>query len=280
MTSADWGSVAAAWDRHFEWNERCFRPFLEWFRQTVDVAPGSRVLDLAGGTGFPSIPLARLHPGASFVLTDVAANMVRFAGRRAQAERLTNVECREMDAEALDFSDTSFDAVTCSFGLMLCKHPARVVSEIRRVLRPDGRFAITVWDTPTKNPFLGIFGRAIVASGMFERPARTEPGPFRFAEPGELERVLQEGGLINSTIESREAVVTYDSIEDYIGKGRTLPPNVAEKLAGISESQLKSLEDLIHAEAEPFATPDGLELTATALCASGPGALRERSTRT
>jgi SAM-dependent methyltransferase len=269
VSQADWSSVAGAWDRHFDWNHSCFRPFLEWFRSSIDAVPGARVLDLAGGTGFPAIPLARMHPGVSFVLTDISASMVEFASRRAASERLMNIECRVLDAHALDYADESFDAVTSAFGLMLCEDPVQVASEIRRVLKPGGRFAVVVWDTPTKNPFLAIFGRAIVASGIVDRPERTEPGPFRLAEPGELVRVLREGGFTDVAIESREATVTYDSIDDYIEKGSTLPPNVAEKVAGMPAVKLQALERLVCAEAAPLLTSKGLMLKATALCASG-----------
>jgi SAM-dependent methyltransferase len=269
VTLRDWNAVAPAWDEHFEWNAKCFQPLLEWIAAETDLRPGARLLDVAGGTGFPAIPLARRAPTASIVVTDISDAMVGFGARRAKSEGLTNVGFRHMDAHALAFGAASFDAVTCSFGLMLCEDPAKVVSEVRRVLVPGGRFAMTVWDTPTKNPFLAIFGRAIVASGIVERPERSDPGPFRLAEPGEFERVLREGGVTEFAIESRTATVTYASIDDYVAKGRRLAPNMAAKFAGITTSQLKALDRMVRAEAEPFLSGDGLRLTATALCATG-----------
>jgi ubiquinone/menaquinone biosynthesis C-methylase UbiE len=63
---------------------------------------------------------------------------------------LTNVEAREMDAEALDFPANRFDAVTFTTGIMFCADPVKAVAEIRRVLKSGGRYAIVVWDEPAK----------------------------------------------------------------------------------------------------------------------------------
>jgi ubiquinone/menaquinone biosynthesis C-methylase UbiE len=87
--------------------------------------------------------------------------MVDALRRRASAH--PNIDVREMDAEALDFPDASFDAVTCGFGLMFFPNPARALAEMRRVLIKRGRFALSVWGRPDEVPFLavagGVFGK-------------------------------------------------------------------------------------------------------------------------
>jgi SAM-dependent methyltransferase len=234
----------------------------------VSLRERTRVLDIAGGTGFPAIPMARrVHPNGAIVSTDISADMTRFAEHRARSEGLTNIEFRRMDAHALGFPDASFDAVTCASGLMLCEDPVKVVSEMRRVLKASGRLAITVWDTPAKNPFLAIFGRAVVSAGLMDRPDRSAPGPFRLSEAGVLEHVLRAGGLDDITIEERSATVTYESIDSYMAMGRTLAPHVAGILADISPEELTRLEELVRTEAEPHLGAGGLHLKATALCA-------------
>ena len=64
----------------------------------------------------------------------------------AAADGLDNVDVIEMDAENLRFADETFDAVTDVCALVFSPEPERAVREIRRVLKPHGRFRIVVWD--------------------------------------------------------------------------------------------------------------------------------------
>jgi SAM-dependent methyltransferase len=50
-----------------------------------------------------------------------------------------------MDAEALDFSDASFDAVLCGFGLFFFPRLEKALAEFKRVLKPGGRVAVSTW---------------------------------------------------------------------------------------------------------------------------------------
>jgi demethylmenaquinone methyltransferase/2-methoxy-6-polyprenyl-1,4-benzoquinol methylase len=112
-----------------------------WKRFAVElsgVRAGSRVLDLAGGTG----DLARLftrRTGATgvVVLTDINGAMLA-AGRDKLLDRgiaLPSVQC---NAEALPFAGAAFDVVAIAFGLRNVTRKERALSEMRRVLAPGG----------------------------------------------------------------------------------------------------------------------------------------------
>lgn len=84
---------------------------------------------------------------------DVASKMVELARENVPS----GTEFLVGDAEALDFEDSSFDAVTCSFGFLHFAEPERVFHQVVRALKPGGRLFFTVWQEPDEgNEFLGL----------------------------------------------------------------------------------------------------------------------------
>jgi SAM-dependent methyltransferase len=98
-----------------------------------------RVLEVGVGTGL-SIPL--YPPVDELVVTDPSEPMLRRARRRA-AEAGRDVTFVEAPAERLPFEDDSFDTVVSMVVLCTVEDPQLALREIRRVLRPDGRFLLS-----------------------------------------------------------------------------------------------------------------------------------------
>src|SRR5262249_35127754 len=112
---------------------------------------GDHVLDLAAGTGDQSILAARkVGPAGMVLATDLSVEMLNVAAKRAQAEGLTTLMTRVMDAEQLNLEESGFDAVICRNGLMLLPHLQSALRGIRRVLKPGSKLAALVW---SRNPF-------------------------------------------------------------------------------------------------------------------------------
>jgi len=109
--------------------------------RALHISAGDRVLDIAAGTGTSSAAIART--GARVTALDFSAGMVD-VGR----ERHPDIEFVVGNAEKLPFDDSSFDAVTISFGLRNVNDPHRALSEMRRVLVPGGRLVVCEFTTP------------------------------------------------------------------------------------------------------------------------------------
>ncbi|TDE10344.1 demethylmenaquinone methyltransferase [Jiangella asiatica] len=118
--------------------------------QAVAVAPGERVLDLAGGTGTSSAPFR--ERGAHVVPCDFSLGMLR-AGRRVNPE----LPFVAGDAAQLPFADDAFDAVTMSFGLRNVHDPDAALREMLRVTRPGGRVVVCEFSHPTWAPFRTVY---------------------------------------------------------------------------------------------------------------------------
>ena len=109
------------------------------------VQAGSRVLDVAAGTGESTLmAAARVGSTGNVVAADVSASMLNVAAEAARKAGMTNVETRVMNAENLELDTDSFDAVICRNALMLFSNPAKALTEMRRVVKPGGKVAVMV----------------------------------------------------------------------------------------------------------------------------------------
>jgi demethylmenaquinone methyltransferase/2-methoxy-6-polyprenyl-1,4-benzoquinol methylase len=135
-----------------------------WRARAADLAlvgPGSRVLDVATGTGDLAIELARrVAPGGEVVGSDFAEGMLDRARAKVAARAADGVSPRFewADAMALPYDEDSFDAATVGFGARNFEDLGRGLAEMARVVRPGGRVVVLEITTPTRPP-LSLFYR-------------------------------------------------------------------------------------------------------------------------
>jgi SAM-dependent methyltransferase len=191
--AAVWERKAAGYEEFFgRITTRSIDPLLD----AANVGRGERVLDVATGPGYVAAGAA--ERGAEAVGVDVAEAMVALA-----RERHPEVEFLRADAEALPFSDASFDAVVANFLVLHLGRPERASGEFSRVLVPGGRIALSAWDLPERARFLGVFLDAVAATAATP-PADIPQGPdfFRFSHDDEFAGLLRGAGLENVEVET------------------------------------------------------------------------------
>jgi len=123
--------------------------------ESVDLRAGERVLDVAAGNGNATLAAARRF--ARVTSTDYVPALLERGRRRADAEGL-DVTFEYADAEALPYSDASFDVVLSTYGVMFAPDHQRSASEMMRVCRPNGRIGLASW---TPEGFLGDLFRLV-----------------------------------------------------------------------------------------------------------------------
>lgn len=112
--------------------------FLRRFMATVDVKPGERVLDVCAGTNAIGIALLEREPTLEMHAIDRSAAMQE-VGRRSAEARGFRIRSVIHDVHTLPYPDNTFDVVTLQFASRHLRI-RRVAEEIRRVLKPAGRF--------------------------------------------------------------------------------------------------------------------------------------------
>jgi SAM-dependent methyltransferase len=150
----------------------------------LGLTPGTRVLDVACGTGNLALPAARA--GAAVTGVDIATNLLEQARGRAAAEGLP-ARFDEGDAEGLPYPDASFDAVISMFGVMFAPRPERAAAELLRVCRPGGRIALANW---TPGGFVGRMFKVI--AGHVPPPAGV-PSPVLWGDEAKVRERLGGG---------------------------------------------------------------------------------------
>jgi SAM-dependent methyltransferase len=171
--------MSGDYDRFSRFMDRSARDFYE----RLEVAPGSRLLDVACGGG--QLALIAAREGADVTGVDIAPNLVARAAARARAEGL-RARFEEGDAEALRFEDGTFDVVTSLIGAMFAPRPERVAQELLRVCAPGGTIAMANW---TAEGFVGKMFRTIAGfiapNGM--------PSPLLWGNEGRVRERLAAG---------------------------------------------------------------------------------------
>lgn len=112
----------------------------DWIAAHIPVAPGARILDVAGGTGQLGRHLAR--GGATAVIVDLTDEMLATGLRSVLEEGRNDVVFVRGDATALPFPADQFDLAVCRFALHHIQEPAAAIAEMARVCRPGGTVAV------------------------------------------------------------------------------------------------------------------------------------------
>lgn len=158
--------------------------------EAVDIAAGSKVLDVAAGNGNASLAAARR--GAEVIATDYVDTLLVRAAARAEAEGLP-LATRTADAEALPFADGAFDTVLSTVGVMFAPNHERAAAELLRVVRPGGRIGLANW-TPT-----GFVGQMFKIVGAHVPPPAGVASPVLWGTEAHLDALLGHAADVKVT---------------------------------------------------------------------------------
>ena len=152
------------------------------------VGAGTRLLDVGTGPGFVAGVAA--ERGAMVTGLDFSSAMIDEARRRHPS-----IAFREGDAESLPFDAEQFDAVVMNYGMLHLARPNAAIAEARRVLRPGGRYAFTVWGAPDLAIGFGLVVHAIEKYGDPHVGLPEGPPFFQFSDAVECRRTLESAGF-------------------------------------------------------------------------------------
>ena len=191
-----------------------------WRARAADLAgvsEGSRVLDVATGTGDLAIELAgRVGPSGSVVGSDFSEKMLDLARDKAAEGHRSEVRFEWANALELPYPDAVFDAATVGFGARNFGDLEQGLSEMTRVVKPGGKVVVLEITTPVKPPLstfhslwfdrlvptLGRFAGDAAAYDYLPASVKRFPGPEGLAATmssaglGSIRWILTAGGII------------------------------------------------------------------------------------
>jgi ubiquinone/menaquinone biosynthesis C-methylase UbiE len=261
------------WDRGAEgWRQRADdirdfgRPVSDWIIEELDLRPGQRILELAAGPGDTGFLAAqRIAPGGTLICSDGSEAMLKIARDRASALGLDNVEFVQLQLEWIDLETASVHAALCRWALMLLVDPGAALQEIRRVLRPEGRFATAVWDAAEHNPWATIPMRALIELGHMERPDPEAPGMFTLADPGALKELMESAGFVEIRLDTLKIERPQVGLDEYLSEQLDLSLGFKETRQRLDDQQWDEVRERITELAEQYTAPDG-SITFPARC--------------
>jgi SAM-dependent methyltransferase len=265
-----WDSVAPGWEANAGFVDEQLAVATGVLLDAAGVSEGDAVLDLAAGPGGAGLAAVdRVGSSGSVVLSDVAAEMVAVAARRASAS--AQVSTAVFDQSAIAFGDGSFDAVISRHGLMFVEDPVAAVAEAVRVLRAGGRYAAMTWDRRQLNPWLGSVLDAVGDQFGVPFPPPSVRGPFSLENPALLTSVLEDGGLEGVTVQALATPMHAASLDEWWDRVPKLAGPLAIALAGMEPDVRDAISKRAkQAGAEAAAHDhDGIVFTGSVLIGSG-----------
>jgi SAM-dependent methyltransferase len=203
----------AAWAEVRKPLERQLAPLGQRGLEALAPRPGENVLDIGCGGGETALELARaVAPHGTVLGIDLSGAVLAFARRVAkECERAWFVQA---DAQVFPFEPASFDAAFSRFGVMFFADPAAAFINIRRCLRPNGRLAFVCWRALEEN-LLDILPLTAASAHLPPQPAHDPdaPGPFAFANPDRVRRILKGAGFEEIEITACDELVGSGDLE-------------------------------------------------------------------
>jgi len=133
---------------------------IQWRKKVVKIIKKSEaktILDIATGTGDLAIAMSKINPEKITGL-DLSQGMLDVGIKKIKAKGLDSlIDMVQGDSENLPFLDNTFDAITVSFGVRNFENLDKGLSEINRVLKPNGTFVILEFSQPQKFPMKQLY---------------------------------------------------------------------------------------------------------------------------
>jgi len=218
--------------------------------QLAGLGPGTRLLDVACGTGIVGRGAAKIVGSKGRVVgLDSDSGMITVARRKAR-----QLEWKVGRAGSVPEPDQSFDVVSCQFGLMFFSDPREALAEMARVLVPGGKLVLAVWDRAEKQT--GIAAEIdLIHRIAGPKAARALRAPFYLGDTGELRSLVKGAGFADCSLTTEKGTAHFPSVQSLVETDlRNWLPQMKVHL--VEEQISRILAEAEH-ELAPYVQPSG-----------------------
>ena len=228
-----------------------------WAADLIDRArprTGDRALDIACGTGAVTRLVAKRMGTGRVVGLDFNAGMLGVA-RRASTTGVP-IEWFEGSALSLPFGDEFFDVVLCQLGLQFFPDRPLALREMRRVLAPTGRVALSVYSAIERTPAAYAFVRALDRN-LGPDASKIKRAEHIFLQPSDLGSLMMGAGFEHVDVNTVTKRITFPSVFDYV-RFQLIATPMASLLGGRSEAEREAAIEGIASDTQLLLAPEML----------------------
>ena len=250
-----WDLASDAFLKMSELDEPFDEPVNERLIELAGIGTGDTVVDVATGIGDPALSVARrVGPAGRVIATDMSRAMLAIAEKRAGELGLTNIEFRQLDANAYDFPEAAIDAVVCRWGLMFVTDLTGALGRIRRSLKPGRVLAAATWGKPEKVPIISIRRSVMRAFDLPQSPN----DPFRLSSAARLRDAARAAGFEDVEVTHEMVPYEYASVDAFVETQRIAHESRLTALLARTPGQQAEFWRALGAAAEAYAGSDGM----------------------
>lgn len=232
----------------------------------AQVATGEAVIDVGCGCGQTSLELGRrVAPDGSVTGVDISQPMLERARSLAEAEGLSHVSFERTDAQVHRFAAGSANLVFSRFGVMFFSDPTAAFANLRKALAADGRLSFACWQSIFENPWM--LTPVMAVGEHIELPPPPEPGvpgPFAFADPERVRRILEDAGFRDVRLEDHRTAMQLgasDDLDEIVDFAMQMGPAGAV-LRDAPTEKIEQVAIAIRKALEPHRTDGGVRMDA------------------
>jgi len=259
------GDGGINWMRFQSRLETSLAPFGLQALTIANISSGERVMDVGCGWGDSTYEIAKRVKVDGYVQgVDISELILKQAKNRLNSLAVENISFECLDAESHDFNPLSVDVVYSRFGVMFFSNPVNAFSNIRKILKPDGRLAFICWQSVDNNLWVKL-PLDIVTSYVDVNPSNPDsPGGFSFGDANKVLNIINKAGFVNAVIEPYHSklVIGADVNEAVVFLSHLGP---ASAVIEDPELNIKTKNKILFELRETLAqyvTPEGIKLDA------------------
>lgn len=232
-----WGAKARVWA------ERCenvCKPLWQAMLDAAEVEAGIRFLDLGCGSAGSSVLAAQR--GAKVSGFDASENLLEIA-----KERIPQGDFRQGEMEELPYNDAEFDVVFAANSLQYVGDKVKALSEVRRVMVPEGKFVIGMWCEPERCEM------SVVFKALMDLAPPPPDAPPTLAIRGNLADLLETNDFRIEQEDEVECPFEFESVEEFI-EANTSPGIIVAMCQTLGEEVVR---ETMERAIRPMALQDG-----------------------
>lgn len=216
---SEWqGTTGETWAAEWRRTDRSFTQLTERLLGRIGAFGFTQALDVGCGAGELALAMARANPAARVVGVDISPRLVETAGQRGAAEGLVNVDFVLADAASWQPAETyAPELIVSRHGVMFFDDAPAAFANLARTAAPGAALVFSCFRQVAENPFVYAVTELLPLSDG-PPPDPHAPGPFAFADPQRVARILEAGGWTDIGFEAVDFPIIAGVGEDATGE--------------------------------------------------------------